>query len=57
MFYCDQCAKENGWPRSSSRWNSVCEVCDVLSECNDIPSCALPDQKRQERHNDIGERG
>jgi hypothetical protein len=43
MFYCDFCAKENGWPRSSSRWKSVCEICDVLTECSDVPSVALPD--------------
>lgn len=42
MFYCNQCAKENGWPTSVMRWRSFCEVCDVFSsDCNDIPSRAL----------------
>ena len=44
MFYCEPCRTRFDWPRSSSRWRSVCEMCDQFSEdCNDIPSRALPD--------------
>ena len=44
MFYCEPCRERNGWPKSSSRWRSVCEMCWQFSEdCNDIPSRVLPD--------------
>ena len=45
MFYCESCRLKNGWPKSSSRWWSVCEMCGAGStDCNDIPSQALPDR-------------
>lgn len=44
MFYCETCREQKGWPQSVMRWRSMCEVCDEFSaDCNDIPSCALPD--------------
>lgn len=46
MFYCDPCAQNFRWPRSSARWNSVCEMCGDHADCSDIPSSALPDTSR-----------
>lgn len=42
MFYCESCRLKREWPKSSARWQSVCETCGHYSNnCNDIPSRAL----------------
>ena len=49
MFYCDACAKRNGWPHESwlPRSRGPCECCGQTASCNDMPSSALPIPERQ----------
>ena len=48
MFYCEECAKKNGWPfLAASR--GPCEVCGRLRNCADIPSKNLPLPKRDDK--------
>lgn len=42
MFYCNGCAKKNGWPLSSVKSRGKCECCGTLTVCNDTPSELLP---------------
>ena len=43
MFYCDECAKKNGWPESIRQSFGICEACgEGPSRCNDTPSSRLP---------------
>jgi hypothetical protein len=41
MFYCENCQKQNSWPKPSSRSKGRCEVCDAIAVCFDCPSSAL----------------
>ena len=42
MFYCNKCAKENGYPETITKSIGVCELCKRVTECNDVPSTELP---------------
>ncbi|MFA5207346.1 MAG: hypothetical protein WC428_01700 [Candidatus Paceibacterota bacterium] len=42
MFYCDDCAKENGYPTSIMKSVGLCEICGKQKTCNDVPSSQLP---------------
>jgi hypothetical protein len=44
MFYCDNCQKENNWPKSIMRHYGPCEQCGVQSNCNEVKSDLLPDK-------------
>ncbi len=37
MFYCDNCAKNKGWPELGVRSHGVCELCNKMAACNDWP--------------------
>jgi hypothetical protein len=41
MFYCNKCRKENKLPESLFKSYGKYEICDEVSECNDIPSSRL----------------
>lgn len=45
MFYCNQCAEKNGYPKSIGRSIGVCEICGTYADCNDVPSSQLPKPK------------
>lgn len=42
MFYCDPCAKENGYPESMGKSEGKCEMCGEWETCNNVPSSHLP---------------
>lgn len=42
MFYCNDCAKENGYPETITKSQGPCECCDKIALCNDMPSSKLP---------------
>ena len=42
MFYCDDCAKENGYPTSIMKSVGLCEICGKHKVCNDVPCSQLP---------------
>lgn len=42
MFYCDDCAKKNGWPETGFKSYGNCEVCKKTGECNHRRSDLLP---------------
>lgn len=43
MFYCDECAKKNGWPVVfMARSYGPCEICGNKTDCNDVKSSRLP---------------
>jgi hypothetical protein len=42
MFYCNKCAKENGYPETIFKSIGVCELCGHVTECNDMLSSELP---------------
>lgn len=41
MFYCDNCAKENGYPIGIGKSYGKCELCGALNDCSDISSNVL----------------
>lgn len=43
MFFCDECAEKNKWPKSFSKSQGNCEICKKFSVCNDVPSYRLSD--------------
>jgi hypothetical protein len=45
MFYCDDCAKENGYPETIMKSQGPCECCGKVALCNDMPSSKLPKPK------------
>jgi hypothetical protein len=47
MFYCDDCADKNKWPRElwMRQSRGPCEVCDKVRACYDVPSSSLPAPK------------
>ncbi len=51
MFYCEKCAKENGWPFEF--WFPMsygpCEICKTTTSCVDVPSYRLSKQKTSEK--------
>lgn len=48
MFYCNKCADKKGWPKNTiSGSYGPCECCGRVSECDDVPSYALPIPKKQ----------
>ena len=48
MFYCNDCAKEKGWPISAHKSIGKCECCGGGPSCNDVPSSRLPKSKKKE---------
>lgn len=46
MFYCDECAKEKGWPESMFRSRGPCEVCGEVRVCSQRKSIDLPSNAR-----------
>lgn len=44
MFYCEDCARKNGWPTDFwiPRSHGGCEVCGKGGTCFDVPSTQLP---------------
>jgi len=46
MFYCDECAKINGYPESLGKSKGRCELCGKTRICNDRPSSSLPFQSK-----------
>lgn len=51
MFFCEECRVKNGWPTSLGYpfmgvSYGPCEVCKKVGECHDVPSSALPDEKK-----------
>lgn len=43
MFYCDECADLNKWPKTLHKSEGGCEVCNKQRVCNDRPSRLLPE--------------
>ena len=47
MFYCEECADRNSWPKAY--WlplsRGKCEWCGYTEVCFDVPSRALPPAK------------
>lgn len=52
MFYCDDDAKENGWPVTGFKSYGKCEVCDEVTACNDYPSSRLPAPPNRDKPKD-----
>jgi hypothetical protein len=48
MFYCNDCAKKNGYPESLCKSIGQCELCGEHKVCNDRPSSSLPKPKEPE---------
>ncbi len=46
MFYCDACAKRNGWLDSLVKFEGRCEICGTIATWNDTPSGSLPQSER-----------
>lgn len=42
MNYCDNCAKEKGWPITGFASYGRCEICGERRLCSDMPSSKLP---------------
>lgn len=42
MFYCDDCAKEKGWPIGFYKSQGLCEHCKKEAVCNEVPAYKLP---------------
>jgi len=42
MFYCNDCAKKNGYPESLCKSIGLCEICGEHKVCNDRPCSSLP---------------
>jgi len=55
MFYCNDCAKENGYPQSIIRSIGPCECCGKIADCSDMPSSNLPKPgENLDKHIEIG---
>ena len=55
MFYCNDCANENGYPISIIRSIGPCECCGKVADCSDMPSSDLPKPREiLEKHIEIG---
>lgn len=42
MFYCNECAENNGFPETIIKSEGRCELCGKHRICNDCPSSKLP---------------
>lgn len=47
MFFCDRCRVRKQWPESLAKSTGPCEICGKTRLCNDVPSSALPEPKKQ----------
>lgn len=47
MFYCNECANNNEWPRTIIKSKGDCEVCGIYSVCNECKSSQLPEPKNK----------
>jgi hypothetical protein len=47
MFYCDECAEKNGWPKTLAKSKGKCECCGKQAECNERSSSKLPLPRQQ----------
>jgi len=55
MFYCDDCAEKNGYPKSIIRSIGPCECCNKLADCNDMPCSNLPKPEEElDKHIELG---
>lgn len=45
MFYCDDCAKKNNYPKSWSKSMGACELCGTHAICNDVSCKQLKDME------------
>jgi hypothetical protein len=45
MFYCDDCADKNGFPKTITKSKGQCEICGKHAICNDTPCSQLPKPK------------
>jgi hypothetical protein len=45
MFYCNECAKEKGYPETIIKSDGLCEVCGKHALCNDMSCSKLPMSK------------
>lgn len=45
MFYCNKCADDNGYPITAARSFGLCEICEIIQDCNDCWSRLLPKPK------------
>jgi len=48
MHYCNECAKENGWPITLFKSQGLCEECKKAAVCNEMPSSKLPKKGKPE---------
>ena len=44
MFYCNNCAEKNEWPKSIMVSQGLCECCGKHAMCNDKHSSFLPNK-------------
>lgn len=42
MFYCNDCAKKNGYPETVFKSDGKCECCEKVRPCNEMKSSLLP---------------
>ena len=44
MFYCNNCASKNNWPKTLFKSRGKCEICEQTGQvCNEMPSKDLPE--------------
>lgn len=60
MFYCDDCAKKNDWNITLFKSIGLCEVCNKMRVCSDLPSKKLTRKpaffnKKNKRRPDYGQ--
>jgi len=44
MFYCNNCADKNGYPKSFFKSYGSCEICNETAVCNNYKSSLLPER-------------
>lgn len=42
MFYCNGCAKKQGYPITMFKSRGTCELCKDTADCNEMPTKNLP---------------
>ena len=48
MFYCNNCAEQQGYPKTTFTSAGPCEICGNRRGCNDVPSSKLPEPRKLE---------
>lgn len=42
MIYCDECARDKGWPKSAYKYQDMfCDCCQQKRDCNEYPASLL----------------